>query len=209
MATRLADGGRLIDRTKPVRFQFNGTACSGFEGDTLASALLANNQVLLGRSFKYHRPRGLVSSGPEEPNALLSVGEGNRFEPNQRATMVELQDGMAAVSQNHWPSLEFDIGSVAGNLSRLLPAGFYYKTFIWPRAGWARLYEPVIRRAAGLGQPPERAGSRQLRALLRSCGCARGRWRRCWTDCGFTAFEVRRAGSCNRAVWPVGRPFFG
>ena len=154
MATRLADGGRMIDRTKPVRFQFNGTAFSGFEGDTLASALLANNQVLLGRSFKYHRPRGLVSSGPEEPNALLSVGEGNRFEPNQRATMVELQDGMAAVSQNHWPSLEFDIGSVAGNLSRLLPAGFYYKTFIWPRAGWARLYEPVIRRAAGLGQPP-------------------------------------------------------
>lgn len=127
---------------------------TGFEGDTLASALLANNRMLVGRSFKYHRPRGIVASGPEEPNALVSLMEGNRFEPNCRATDIELSEGLNAVSQNHWPSLDFDLGSVADRLSRFLPAGFYYKTFIWPRRAWAGLYEPAIRRAAGLGRPP-------------------------------------------------------
>ena len=154
MATRLAQGGRLIDRSRTVKLRFNSKEILGFAGDTLASALLANDQLLVGRSFKYHRPRGTVTSGPEEPNALVSVGTGSKFEPNQRATVVEVFDGLEAASQNHWPSLEFDVGSAADLLSGLLPAGFYYKTFIWPRPAWAKLYEPVIRRAAGLGRPP-------------------------------------------------------
>ena len=154
MATRLAQGGRLIDRSRTFKLRFNGKEMKAFAGDTLASALLANDQLLVGRSFKYHRPRGTVTSGPEEPNALVSVGTGGKFEPNQRATVVEVFDGLEAASQNHWPSLEFDVGSTADLLSGLLPAGFYYKTFIWPRTAWAKLYEPVIRRAAGLGRPP-------------------------------------------------------
>ncbi len=154
MSTRLTSGGRLIDRSRPVSFRFNGARLHGCEGDTLASALLANDRVVVGRSFKYHRPRGIVTSGPEEPNALLSLGEGSRFEPNTRATVAELSDGMTVLSQNHWPSLEFDIGRLADKLSRFLPAGFYYKTFIWPRPAWVSMYEPLIRRAAGLGKPP-------------------------------------------------------
>ena len=153
MSTRLSAGGRLIDRTKRIEFKFNGAHLAGYEGDTLASALLANDRMLIGRSFKYHRPRGIVASGPEEPNALVSLREGNRFEPNRRATDTELSDGLVAASQNHWPSLEFDFGIAADLLSRFLPAGFYYKTFIWPQRAWARLYEPAIRNAAGLGRP--------------------------------------------------------
>ncbi len=152
---RLASGGRLIDRTRALRFRFNGTELTGYSGDTLASALLANDQVMVGRSFKYHRPRGIVASGPEEPNALVTLGEGGRLEPNQRATVTELVNGMTAVSQNHWPSLKLDVGSMSDRLSKLLPAGFYYKTFMWPRPAWANLYEPLIRRAAGLGKPPK------------------------------------------------------
>jgi sarcosine oxidase subunit alpha len=106
---RLAGKG-LIDRSQPVTFTFDGTSYQGFRGDTLASALLANDVRLVGRSFKYHRPRGIVASGPEEPNALLNLGQGARLEPNQRATTTELFDGLVAASQNHWPSLEFDIG---------------------------------------------------------------------------------------------------
>ncbi|MEM6619744.1 MAG: 2Fe-2S iron-sulfur cluster-binding protein, partial [Pseudomonadota bacterium] len=107
MSNRLPLGGRLIDRAAPLRFTFNGKTMEGCAGDTLASALLANDQVLVGRSFKYHRPRGIVTAGPEEPNALLSIGTGDRFEPNVRATTTELFDDLAATSQNHWPSLEF------------------------------------------------------------------------------------------------------
>ncbi len=156
MSTRLAQGGSRIDRTKPLRFQWNGKSLRGFEGDTLASALLANGEVLAGRSFKYHRPRGIVASGPEEPNALAQLGRGARSEPNARATTVELFDGLEARSQNHWPSLEFDIGAINARLAPLFPAGFYYKTFMHPRAAWKRLFEPVIRQSAGLGVvPPE------------------------------------------------------
>ncbi|KAG1648678.1 Sarcosine oxidase subunit alpha [Nymphon striatum] len=108
MSTRLATPGRLTDQTKPLNFTFNGKNLRGYAGDTLASALLANDQMLVGRSFKYHRPRGIVASGPEEPNALVNLGEESRFEPNQRVTTTELFDGLAAKSQNHWPSLEFD-----------------------------------------------------------------------------------------------------
>ncbi|OUS32945.1 sarcosine oxidase subunit alpha [Rhodobacterales bacterium 56_14_T64] len=155
MSTRLAKQGRLIDRSKPVEFTFNGTRMSGYEGDTLASALLANDQMMMGRSFKYHRPRGVVASGAEEPNALVGLGNGDRFEPNQRATTTELFGGLSAQSQNHWPSLEFNVGAINTHLSRFLPAGFYYKMFMYPRAFWKHVYEPFIRMSAGLGKAPD------------------------------------------------------
>jgi sarcosine oxidase subunit alpha len=155
MSTRLQTGGRLIDRSRKVKFRFNGKVFSGHPGDTLASALLANGQRIMGRSFKYHRPRGPVASGSEEPNALVNLGRGARHEPNQRATTTELFDGLEATSQNHWPSLEWDIGEVNAALSRFLPAGFYYKTFIHPRPFWKHVFEPFIRQSAGLGKAPD------------------------------------------------------
>jgi len=155
MSTRLATGGRLLDRGRALEFTFNGKRLKGCAGDTLASALLAGDQMMVGRSFKYHRPRGVVASGAEEPNALVNMGAGPRFEPNQRATTTELFDGLAARSQNHWPSLEFDIGAVNDRLARFLPAGFYYKTFMQPRGFWKHVYEPFIRQSAGLGQVPK------------------------------------------------------
>ena len=155
MSTRLATGGRLIDRSKQVSYSFNGKRFTGFAGDTLASALLGNDQMLVGRSFKYHRPRGVVASGSEEPNALVNLGKGVTHEPNQRATTTELFDGLEATSQNHWPSLEFDVGAVNSHLSRFLPAGFYYKMFIHPRPLWKHAYEPFIRQSAGLGKAPD------------------------------------------------------
>ena len=160
MAHRLNSGGALLDRSQPVTFSFNGDTLQGFEGDTLASALLANDKVLVGRSYKYHRPRGILASGAEEPNALMGLGEGPRFEPNQRATTTELFHGLVAQSQNHWPSLGFDIGSINNKIAALAPvysAGFYYKTFLFPRAAWKHVYEPVIRNAAGLGKKPTEA----------------------------------------------------
>ncbi len=156
MSTRLAKQGRLIDRSKKVTFTFNGTSMQGYEGDTLASALLANDQMMMGRSFKYHRPRGVVASGAEEPNALVGLGQGNRFEPNQRATTTELFNGLTAASQNHWPNLEFDVGAINTHLSRFLPAGFYYKMFIHPKPFWKHVYEPFIRQSAGLGKAPDK-----------------------------------------------------
>ncbi|MCX7560770.1 sarcosine oxidase subunit alpha family protein [Sulfitobacter sp. F26204] len=155
MSTRLATPGRLIDRNKPLNFTFNGKNMRGYAGDTLASALLANDQMLVGRSFKYHRPRGIVASGAEEPNALVNLGRDGRFEPNQRVTTTELFEGLEAQSQNHWPSLEFDVGAINKHLSRFLPAGFYYKMFMYPRAFWKHVYEPVIRHSAGLGKAPK------------------------------------------------------
>ena len=155
MSTRLARGGRLIDRSSAAEFTFNGKRLRGYLGDTLASALLANDQMLVGRSFKYHRPRGIVGAGPEEPNALLNLGQGARLEPNQRATTTELFDGLVSASQNHWPSLEFDVGVLNNYAARLLPAGFYYKTFIHPRAFWKHVFEPIIRQSAGLGKAPK------------------------------------------------------
>lgn len=151
---RLAAGGRLIDRTRKVSFTFDGKTMSGFAGDMLGAAVLANGQRVFGRSFKYHRPRGLVGLGSEEMNALIGVGEGRRHEPNLRATQVELYEGLVAVSQNRWPSLNFDIGAINSKFSRLIPGGFYYKTFMWPRVFWKHVYEPLIRRAAGLGHAP-------------------------------------------------------
>ena len=144
--------GGLIDRDEPIDFTFDGRPYFGYRGDTLASALLAHGVRRFGRSFKYHRPRGVMAAGEEEPNALVTVGEDARAEPNLRATEVEIEPGMAARSQNRWPSLAFDLGAAAGLASALLPAGFYYKTFMWPASGWL-FYERFIRRAAGLGRP--------------------------------------------------------
>ncbi|MGZ9723550.1 sarcosine oxidase subunit alpha family protein [Rhizobium miluonense] len=148
---RLSSGGR-IDRTRTVAFSFDGRNLNGHPGDTLASALLANGIQLVGRSFKYHRPRGILTAGAAEPNALVTTGTGGRTEANTRATMIELHDGLIARSQNRWPSLGFDVGAVNGLLSPFLSAGFYYKTFMWPAAFWEKVYEPVIRKAAGLGK---------------------------------------------------------
>ncbi len=155
MSTRLAQGGQFLDRSKQITFRFNGRVMRGYEGDTLASALLANDQMLVGRSFKYHRPRGIVASGAEEPNGLVNLGVDGRFEPNQRVTTQDLFDGLEATSQNHWPSLEFDVGAVNAKLGRFMPAGFYYKMFIHPRPLWKHVYEPFIRKAAGLGKAPK------------------------------------------------------
>src|SRR6218665_3707274 len=150
-AYRLSSGG-LIDPAEGLAFGFDGRPRRAFAGDTLASALLANNEVLVGRSFKYHRPRGVLTAGSAEPNALVTIGTGGRREPNTRATVAELFDGLSAISQNRWPSLAFDLGAMNGLLSPFLGAGFYYKTFIWPAAFWEKVYEPLIRRAAGLGK---------------------------------------------------------
>lgn len=151
MAYRLPSGGR-IDRARLLRFTFDGKSYSGFQGDTLASALLANDVQLVGRSFKYHRPRGILSAGSEEPNALVELRSGARREPNTRATMAELYDGLDATSQNRWPSLRFDLLSMTAPLAPFMGAGFYYKTFMWPASFWEKVYEPLIRRAAGLGR---------------------------------------------------------
>ncbi len=151
---RLPEGG-LVDREAALRFRFDGRDYTGFAGDTLASALLANGVTLFGRSFKYHRPRGVVTAGPEEPCALVELRRGARREPNTPATTVELFDGLVAESQNRWPSLRFDALSVAGLFAPLLAAGFYYKTFKWPAAWWEKVYEPLVRRAAGLGRVAE------------------------------------------------------
>jgi sarcosine oxidase, subunit alpha len=154
MNFRTPSGGR-IDRTRPLKFRFDGRQMVGLQGDTLASALLANGVHLVGRSFKYHRPRGILAAGTEEPNALVNVRrDAARTTPNLRATQVELYDGLSATSQNRWPSLETDVGRLNDWLSALIPAGFYYKTFMWPKAAWKHVYEPMIRRAAGLGRAP-------------------------------------------------------
>ena len=146
---RLAGG--QIDRARTHKFMFDGKHYTGHEGDTLASALLANGVRLMGRSFKYHRPRGPLTAGSEEPNALVELRGGARQEPNTRATTTELYDGLLARSQNRLGSLKFDLLAVNDRLSNFLTAGFYYKTFMWPAAFWEKVYEPIIRHAAGLG----------------------------------------------------------
>ena len=154
---RTAAGG-MIDRSRVIRFTFDGVSYEGYAGDTLASALLAQGVHLMGRSFKYHRPRGVLSAGAEEPNALVTVRrDGGRETPNLRATQVEIYEGLVADSQNRFPSLRFDLGEVNDLVAPFLGAGFYYKTFMSPKGAWAKLYEPFIRRAAGLGQAPQAA----------------------------------------------------
>ncbi|WP_373354392.1 sarcosine oxidase subunit alpha family protein [Pseudoroseicyclus sp. CXY001] len=147
---RLSKGGR-IDRSQDLHFRFDGRRITAHPGDTVASALLASGIRLVGRSFKYHRPRGILTAGSEEPNALVTVGRGAGREPNVRATVQEIWDGLDVTSQNNWPALSLDVLSVNDLLSPFFGAGFYYKTFMWPRKAWELLYEPFIRRAAGLG----------------------------------------------------------
>jgi methylglutamate dehydrogenase subunit C len=148
---RLPKGG-LIDRDTPLAFTLDGRNFTGFAGDTLASALVASGQRLIGRSFKYHRPRGVLTAGSEEPNALVELRSGTRREPNTKATTIELYDGLEAKTQNGWPSIRFDLRRVYSLFSPVIGAGFYYKTFMWPASFWERIYEPLIRRAAGLGR---------------------------------------------------------
>ncbi len=140
-----------INRNKTINFKFNGKNYTGYEGDTLASALLANGIHLVGRSFKYHRPRGFFAAGVDEPNAKLQVQLNGHSEPNVNATEIELVEGISATSQNCWPSVEFDVGAINNLLQKFFPAGFYYKTFMWPKSFWYKIYEPFIRKAAGLG----------------------------------------------------------
>ncbi|NIV18240.1 MAG: sarcosine oxidase subunit alpha family protein [Woeseiaceae bacterium] len=150
---RLDQGGR-IDRSRPLRFRFDGRTYSGFAGDTLASALLANDVAIVGRSFKLHRPRGIVGAGSEEPNAILQLGEGAATQPNLRATQVELYDGLVARATKGWPSVKFDLAAINGAFARVFGAGFYYKTFLRPKSFWPR-YEQFIRASAGFGRAPE------------------------------------------------------
>ncbi|MCX7349080.1 MAG: 2Fe-2S iron-sulfur cluster-binding protein, partial [Alphaproteobacteria bacterium] len=151
MTSYRLDKGGLIDRSTALRFTFDGALHVGHQGDTLASALLANGVTLMGRSFKYHRPRSVITAGAAEPNALVELREGGRKEANTRATMIELYDGLVSKSQNNWPSLDFDVGALTSLASSVFVAGFYYKTFMWPKSFWEKIYEPIIRRAAGLG----------------------------------------------------------
>ena len=148
--------GGNISRESPLDFRFNGTLYQGYQGDTLASALLANGVRLVGRSFKYHRPRGVFSAGPEEPSALVQLGSGPLAEPNTRATQVELSANLEAFSQNCWPGVNLDLLSINNVFSAVLPAGFYYKTFMAPRRLWP-WYEKMIRKAAGMGTAPDQA----------------------------------------------------
>ncbi|MCZ4283060.1 sarcosine oxidase subunit alpha family protein [Kiloniella laminariae] len=141
-----------IDRTKPIQFIFNGKSYQGYQGDTLASALLANGVTLIARSFKYHRPRGILTADAHEPSALVQLGSGSKCEPNIPATTIELYDGLEARSQNCWPSLAFDVMSINSLFSPIFVAGFYYKTFKWPAKFWTNFYEPIIRKAAGMGE---------------------------------------------------------
>src|SRR4051794_7108715 len=158
MSPRRADTGGAVDRHRTLRFSFDGHPYAGHPGDTLASALLANGVVLTGRSFKYHRPRGLLSAGVDEPNALVTVLKGEVREPNIPATQLEIHDGLTVVSQKRFPSLAFDFGALNQLAGKLISAGFYYKTFMGPVIGplkgtrfWM-LCEHFIRRAAGLGR---------------------------------------------------------
>ena len=140
--------GGLVNQKKSISFTFNGQILTGFEGDTLASALLANNKKLVGRSFKYHRPRGIVTAGSEEPNAIMEIGNGAYKEPNTKATITQLYNGLEANSQNHRGPLGFDLMAITDFLSPLLGAGFYYKTFMWPKAFWEKFYNKNQRQQA-------------------------------------------------------------
>ncbi|WP_288942371.1 sarcosine oxidase subunit alpha family protein [uncultured Roseovarius sp.] len=162
-------GEGLINRERRLKFRFDGREYWGFEGDTLASALMANGLRVVGRSFKYHRPRGVFTTGSEEPNALVTVGKGPGQEPNLRATTLELYEGLEARSQNAWPSVDFDVMGINDLAAPFLGAGFYYKTFMWPRAFWERVYEPVIRRAAGLGALSREAAAERYEKAFAHC----------------------------------------
>ncbi|MYE00327.1 MAG: sarcosine oxidase subunit alpha family protein [Alphaproteobacteria bacterium] len=151
---RAAEGGHLIDRSEPLRFDFDGHRLEGYRGDSLASGLLAGGVRIVARSFKYHRPRGVWGFGPEEPNAMVATGVRDEARPNLKATEIPLTDGLKAFGQNAWPSVAWDLTGAVGLVGGILPAGFYYKTFMWPARWWHGLYEPLIRRMAGFGPAP-------------------------------------------------------
>ena len=178
MSGRRVEGIGRVDRSRPLRFTFDGKSYTGYAGDTLASALLANGVRLFGRSFKYHRPRGVLAAGSEEPNALVTViRDDARRAPNLRATQVELYDGLVATSQNRWPSLAFDVNAINDLAAPLIPAAFYYKTFMWPRSAWFSVYEPAIRRAAGLGEAPSAPDPDRYSQRFAHCDVlVRSRW---------------------------------
>ena len=171
---RIATGGR-IDRSRPIQFSWEGKCLQGFAGDTLASALMANGVSIIGRSFKYHRPRGLLAAGLEEPNAIVQLEAGAATVPNIKATQIELYDGLVANPVNAKPSLGFDLLAVNSVFKRFIPAAFYYKTFMWPNWHW---FEPAIRKAAGLGEAPEEIDP-DSSERRRACGGSRrrGEWR--------------------------------
>ncbi len=158
-----------INRKKSISFKFNGKKYFGYQGDTLASALLANGIHLVGRSFKYHRPRGFIGSKEDEPNAKVQLYNGAKTEPNAVATEVELVEGLVAKSQNCWPSVSFDLGAINNFLSKFFPAGFYYKTFMWPKSFWYKIYEPIIRKTAGLGVAPLKPDSDRYEHKFEHC----------------------------------------
>ncbi len=190
---RLKTGG-LIDRSRPLRAQFDGRELSGFAGDTLASALIAAGNRLVARSFKYHRPRGIVAAGSEEPNALVELRSGARREPNTKATTIELYEGLQARSQNRWPSLGFDLLAAGSWFGPLLPAGFYYKTFMWPASFWERVYEPLIRRAAGLGRAAGATDPDRYEQAYAFCDVLIIGAGPSWTGCGTGGRALRRPG---------------
>ncbi|MDG1936063.1 MAG: sarcosine oxidase subunit alpha family protein [Paracoccaceae bacterium] len=163
------DQDSLVDQNFPIKFQFDGMSMTGFAGDTLASALLANDVRLVGRSFKYHRPRGIMSAGSEEANALVTVGSGPQQEPNIRATQLEIYEGLEVFSQNRWPSLKWDLLALNDLAAPFLNVGFYYKTFMWPKSFWEKIYEPVIRKAAGLGSLSGQANSERYEKAFAFC----------------------------------------
>jgi len=205
--TRLSGG--LIDRDRKLSFTFDGRVYYGHAGDTLASALLANDVRLVGRSFKYHRPRGIFAAGSEEPNALVELRGGARREPNTRATVAELFDGLEAHSQNRMGPLNRDLLAVNDYLSPFFAAGFYYKTFMWPKAFWEKLYEPAIRKAAGLGSLSMQADPDQYDKGFLHCdllvigGGAAGLGR------GADGGACWRAGDPGGRGFPPGRPAAG
>ncbi|XAW90568.1 2Fe-2S iron-sulfur cluster-binding protein [Vibrio sp. CDRSL-10 TSBA] len=185
-----------IDRSQPVTFQFNGKSYRGFKGDTLASALLANGVDVVGRSFKYSRPRGIVAAGAEEPNAIFQIGATEATQvPNVRGTQQELFNGLVGQSTNGWPNVETDVMGIIGKVGgSMMPPGFYYKTFMYPKSMW-ETYEKFIRRAAGLGRfsTGKRSGSlRKRKPVLRCSGC---RCRPCWSD-GSSGCSTQRR-TCN------------
>ena len=165
---RLPSGG-LIDRDQEIQFTWNGETFKGFAGDTLASALLAGGEVMVARSFKYHRPRGLVGAGAEDPAGLVTIAnDKGRWDSNTLATEQEIYDGLAAQAQNCWPSLSFDVNAINDVMGRFFAAGFYYKTFMGPPGNWM-FFEPFIRKAAGLGEPPQALDPDHYESVNRHC----------------------------------------
>ena len=178
MGYRLDKGGH-VDRSQPIHFRWNGRKLPAFAGDTVASALLANDVAIVGRSMKLHRPRGVLSVGAEEPNALVTLGRGAELEPTARATMIPVREGLEVRAQNAWPSVRFDLGRMFDRTAGLWHAAFYNKTFKWP--SWD-FWERWIRRTAGIAKPPREPRSRALRRGQRALRPA-GRRRRAVRAC--------------------------